>query len=183
MNPILFLSIFTWLTFYYCVLLLPNELIFYPESTLLFSNLLWTTLMVLIIKKTCDDYVVWASFHPHFWNVAMLFQYDDLVRRLKQSLKIQSVWANIYFQFVITIWSLEVCFFEAFRRMVCQEFSNVYICITPLTGPLPCCFGLSPNIWCCVCHHRLCCLRMMDIHGFCLQALYLPVLSWEKPSR
>ena len=72
-------------------------------------------------------------------------KYDDLVRRLKQSSKILPVWANIYFQFVITIWSLEVCFSEAFRRMVCRELSNVCICITPLTGPLSCCFGLSFN--------------------------------------
>ena len=133
------------LTFYDCVLLLPDELIFYPESTLLFPNLLWTALMVLIIKKTYDDYLFWASIQAHIWNVAMLFQCDDLVRRSKQSSKIQSVWANIYFQFVITIWSLEVCFSEAFWRMVCRELSGMCICITLLTGPLSCCFGLSPN--------------------------------------
>ena len=38
--------------------------IFYPESTLLFLNLLWTTLMVLTIKKTYDDYFsVYPSSH------------------------------------------------------------------------------------------------------------------------
>ena len=83
--------------------------IFYPESTSPFPILLWTALMVLISKKNLR----WLFKRLSELTSVMLLccfnlKYDDLVRRLKQSSKIQSVWAK---QFVITIWSLWNVFF------------------------------------------------------------------------
>ena len=152
----------------------------------LFLNLVWTALMVLIIKKNLRwlfNLSVDPSSHLKCCYVVSMLNMMTLPGEWSKAGKFnQSEQIFISRSWLLSD-SLEVCFSEAFWRMVCREFSGMCICITLLTGPLSCCFGLSPNIWCCARHNRLCCLRMMDIHGFGLQALYLSVLSWEIPRR